>query len=116
MEWEHVYQAIRLTLQDGKLPARSKEAFKRALASRNDPSAVHEALCVLDSLALNCGRSFRAALAAPKWMKRFTQCCSTAPQTAPAVAQLLVNWELTFRWLAFQATLHESMTYSTPVC
>ena len=97
MDWQHIEEAASLVLRDGKLPVRSKEAIKRALATRNDPHSVLEALCVLDSLALNCGRTFRTALAAPKWMKRLTQCFTAVPQTAPAVAQLLANWELTFR-------------------
>lgn len=96
-DWQAVEEAITLVLRDGKLPTRSKEAIKRGLAARNDSNAVLEALCVLDSLALNCGRTFRSGFAAPKWMKRLTQCCSASPQTAPAVAQLLANWELTFR-------------------
>ena len=97
MDWQQVEEAASIVLRDGKLPIKSKEAIKRALASKNDPLSVLEALCVLDSLALNCGRTLRAALAAPKWMKRMTQSYTSAPQTAPAVAQLLANWELTFR-------------------
>jgi len=97
MDWQQVQEAANLVLRDGKLPTRSKEAIKKGLASKNDPRSVLEALCVLDSLALNCGRSLRSALAAPKWMKRLTQCSSGAPKMAPAVAQLLANWELTFR-------------------
>ena len=97
MDWQQVEEAINVVLRDGKLPTRSKEAVKRALCAKNDPNSTLEALCVLDSLALNCGRTFRCALAAPKWMKRLTQCASVAPQTAPAAAQLLANWELTFR-------------------
>ena len=97
MDWQQIEEAASIVLRDGKLPTRSKDTIKKALASRNDPHSVLEALCVLDSLALNCGRAFRSALAAPKWMKRLTQCFTTVPQTAPAVAQLLANWELTFR-------------------
>ncbi|CAL5225604.1 g8456 [Coccomyxa viridis] len=106
MDWQHIEEAASLVLRDGKLPVRSKEAIKRALATRNDPHSVLEALCVLDSLALNCGRTFRTALAAPKWMKRLTQCFTAVPQTAPAVAQLLANWELTFRGEELGASAH----------